>query len=1037
MAFMSVIRRILVNVAATAAASSLLLTGGCVREVSQPEYPDRDGVRAMLSLDVLSGVMPRVQVKSWEDNDDYERNVINLRVYVFSESGVLTGYKLFAAEDLSFSDETSIEGGDVSSSASGIPVSTGRSYIYGIANASTSQYWVTDSKFLNVTDLDNPGFDRDDFLAATVSRQEGAYNPLDNTFLMSGTVNGGSLVTISLKDGSDSEAYISDPVDTESRRLKLYKAVSKSSLTINTADSVRFTPDFIAVSNVPSTFALLPALPSADEPSRPAAASFEDFDRVVLTESSYTMYLPENLQYSASTPSSFNDRERNSWSADGTVKTFENAPSSATYVMVHGRYESPCYVGMVSYTMHLGDFSSDMGDFKVSRNCKYEYTITITGVKNFIAESEKTGDDPGSEGVVINKNAGTLFELDSHYEARVLKVTKSEIKELIAQNSAFSFLVNTWFGETARPLLVTDEGVYYAAEYKDALDHGMTPTVRATLGADGNPSSTDALFGLDNGTKAEPDYDWVHFVLNTGEWTVHGFATGMTRDGSLTAEEIVHGVEDVCKYPGDGNTMNVFQFLERLYVAARDDDYTFFNQGEGDDAYAYVTVFVDESYYPDKSWTQYVNKSSNRIMYLGCDTYQTSSDGKSAYTESKYVLSQKSIWTVYSLDDPSVNAFGTESVSEEEEAGLSYQYLSDTFKNPRADGQNNNQQAWNGRASAVTNQTPRASGGRRDPGWDNYENLTDYGYSVWEYPGHQDLYDHVYKSCASRNRDSNGDGQIQADEIKWYLASADQYLGMFIGEDVLPTGVKIFNPSEANWRAVNDSINAHGGPAGGGEAWLRLWHYFSCSSNNTIWAEEGVSTSGNSNAAKVRCVRTLQSAGDGLADADIYYKALEADSDGCVGVELSLASASYRPYMSSSMSPSYERGDGTTNSPYRRIRVASSNLSGTYRRGQITNANDDASFIPASEDVCNKSMGGAWRVPNMVELALLRSAIGSNFGGIIWSNTSFTALKPGYYRYGRNISNGFKLRTDGNITMAGNNSNTYYVRCVRDVRDGE
>lgn len=1027
-----------------------LLAAGCTKEEGLPGLDG--GKKAVLSLDVFTGSLPNVIVKSWEDNSTSEAAVNNLRVYIFSEGGRLIGYKLFSSSDLNFtSDGTNDNGYDRSSPANDIETETGRAYIYGIANATTSQYWA-ESKFLNVTDVSNVGFTREDFLKAMATRQDGAFNPLDNIFLMTGYVNGGNPVTISLKTGSSTDAEISSPTADDAKRLKLYKVVSKNRLTVTVDNSlgknITFTPDYFAIHNVPKSFSLFPELPSADESYRTAASGFEDFDRIVTTENSYTVYLPENLQSTTASIGSFNDREANSYSGD--TKNFTNAPANATYVTVHGRYESDDYVGMVSYTIHLGDFGTEesttrnWGDFNVTRNYAYDYTITIKGVNNFVAEANKSGTDPGSEGTLVSKSGNTVFDLDAHYEARVIKVTMADVKKLISENSAYSFMINTYFGSTPSPLLVTDMGVYDAAGYKDALDNGNTPTPLCTLDADGNPSDVSKIFSN------EADWQWMHFVLNTGEWKAHSFSNEWGTEG-----DVAHGVKDVCAYPGTDNTMNLFQFLKKLYVAAQSSDHNFFNQGEGDDAYAYISVFIDENYYSGKNWTEYVNKTRNRYLYLGLDTYTVSEDQHSSYTGTRYVFSQRPIWTVYSLNDPTVAAFGTESVDEEKVSGLSEKYLDSSFLNAQTDQpshgeaggritNNNTPTSWDGYTSARNNQLSRSDGGNRDSGYSNFNNMTQYGYDVYPYSGHQDLYTIPYKQCASRNRDENGNGKIDADEIKWYLATADQYLAMFIGENVLPSDVRLFDYSTSNWNTLNATSSEN----------RKLWHFFSASTDNTIWAEEAISVGTNSEASMVRCIRTLESNGEGLKNPDNYIKRLDANGDGQIGIEINLADGCFRPYMNGPMPPSYERGTSTTNLPYKKYLVASDNIkdsSGSnkmFSRSEIINDNDDDDFNLATEDVCYNSYDGNggdnWRVPNLVELAIIRSVFGGRSGlnlrngEIVWSSTLFTATKSGYYRHNYNangIHSGiFNIGGNGNLTVAYPTNDKGVVRCVRDVQ---
>jgi len=137
-------------------------------------------------------------------------------------------------------------------------------------------------------------------------------------------------------------------------------------------------------------------------------------------------------------------------------------------------------------------------------------------------------------------------------------------------------------------------------------------------------------------------------------------------------------------------------------------------------------------------------------------------------------------------------------------------------------GTNSSAEYWNGRASALSNNV--TSGNRNR-----------YDYAVYKNEGTQDMYTDPYKACMSRNRDEDGDGEIDADEVKWYLASVDEYKGIWAGEDLLPTEAKLFLPTQANWNALMDAYKDH-------DSNLYPWHYFTASPQNTFWAEEGCAT---------------------------------------------------------------------------------------------------------------------------------------------------------------------------------------------------
>ena len=960
-----IMKHYIVNILVAVALTLCSLTS-CVKEnISAPDHVEGT---VYLSLNVFSDGMDQVIVKSpWDPNDDNERAVENLRIYIFSKAtGNLVGYKYFSKDDLTFTDDSSQPGYDRTATVSNIPTSTGEVYIYAIANARTSQYKVTDDAILDIDESNLSHLTRETFLSATCTRQLGSINPADNRFVMSGFANNGDPVTIARKDGTTQQAEITSPTDDDHKRVKLYKILSKNKITVKTEGNVTFKPEYMEIHNVPQVYGLMRG-------NNVASSGFETFDRIIWSENSYQCYLPANVQTTTATPTSFNDREKNTYDGTGK-KTFDNAPENATYVVIHGKYQGGDYAGDLSYTVHLGDFTHNMSDFSVAANSNYEYTLTIKGVNNFIAESQKNGEDPGSEGVVIFKGTDIL-EVDCHYEARVMKFSMSELNDIINVGKyGYILKIQTAFCETISMIVDGEGRIYDAAEFKTQSN----PTVLTTVGADGMPVDVSRILISGNA-----DFDWVHFVKNTGYYSSD--YTPSQKPGCKVSSS--HAISDVCAYPGRAKTQTIFEFLRDLYKAGKEQTASYFNATGSS---VYVTCFVDENYYPDKNWTEYVNKSEPRRMYFANELF-VSADGQSSFARAKYVVSQKSIWTFYELD-PTLKPFGLESVSEEKAQGVDVVKETNSLKVP-----------WDGRASAISN--------NKNKGF--YANST-------KSTGKQDIYTGAYKACMSRNRDEDGDGTIDENEIKWYLASVDQYKGMWAGEEAFDTDARLFKATESEWAALKKAFG------NGDDAKLSPWHYFTCSSANTFWAEEGCATGTNGSATMVRCIRTLASNSEGLESAETYYSYKDNI------VELKLNDVALRTHQSGGFQTYFERGKDS-NKLYKKFKIASENLTGgPYSKTQVISTAKGSGFINSSDDVCQKAAGygGSWRVPNQRELSIM-SAVDKNLKDL-YSCTSFTGVQSGYYKGGTGNEYGFVLAVD-QMTVA--ISTTYNVRCVMDVVD--
>ncbi len=110
-------------------------------------------------------------------------------------------------------------------------------------------------------------------------------------------------------------------------------------------------------------------------------------------------------------------------------------------------------------------------------------------------------------------------------------------------------------------------------------------------------------------------------------------------------------------------------------------------------------------------------------------------------------------------------------------------------------------------------------------------------------------------TCMMRNRDNDGDGVIDDDEIRWYLASTDQLLQMFVADLGLSSDSQLYNTFDI----LNNSRISH-------VVSSTMTERSGYTVQEMVWAEEGCSTSAyrlwdNSSSRvprySIRCVRNL------------------------------------------------------------------------------------------------------------------------------------------------------------------------------------
>lgn len=236
-----------------------------------------------------------------------------------------------------------------------------------------------------------------------------------------------------------------------------------------------------------------------------------------------------------------------------------------------------------------------------------------------------------------------------------------------------------------------------------------------------------------------------------------------------------------------------------------------------------VQAYVDEYFYEDgRPYGSFVN-ADDRVLSFVIGNAKISPDGQSSYIKGEgFTLKQKSIKTFY--NDNAGNPFGLETVEETPEAALS----SDTYAGEELqNGLKNTREIISSATSSK---------------WTDFVNISANGFiedtapsetSIMTTTGTNPLYE-----CLSRNRDLNGNGTIDEDEIRWYVPAFRQYIFTWCGKKSLPSEITF------NQETYLSSSNAG----------YRVW-----------WALEGTAISSWASAgkaSKVRCARNLGTSSD-------------------------------------------------------------------------------------------------------------------------------------------------------------------------------
>lgn len=359
-------------------------------------------------------------------------------------------------------------------------------------------------------------------------------------------------------------------------------------------------------------------------------------------------------------------------------------------------------------------------------------------------------------------------------------------------DSHYEYMVMRFYKEDIQKLKKSNLGYYYQV-------YALGKKTEPINVKDGVTTTAQQLNGVD--TK------WIEFAITGRNSSKSTY--GSKNDGRGTP----------CDYPGKSKTMDIETFLKKLYDNA--DNNSFWTK----DGYIDATCFVSENYYSGLSWDKYVNDVNKRAFYVANNVW-VSEDTRSVYAEAQYGLTQHNIQTFYDVKQAGkVTAYGCETINDEEGKGFSDDGIGGTSTNEnRYPYQSKGSDTWDGRANMKQDLSGLT--------WDNLKNNKS-----------------LVKACMSRNRDLNGNGIIDDDEIRWYAPAVNQYIGLWIGEEVMSTEAKLFNKQTSTLSTSND-------PG------CRMLYYTSTKGINTYFSEEGMATNNHNSTWKatlIRCVRNLQS----------------------------------------------------------------------------------------------------------------------------------------------------------------------------------
>lgn len=964
-----------------------------------------DGRPVTVSLGYDYGELVTANVMT-RGHESISKQVNDMFVFIFSRTGILRTKYFFATGQNSSSTAYSTDGdGEATIDRTNCTISNIKTYsmqakIFLVAN-SRSHIGEGDALFDQLTKVESV----DDLLQ--VIETESA-NEFSNV-VMAGRVLDGNAV----EAASDPYAYVNDhnsestvyintsgnvvASDLNSCKAYLVPTMSRVSFNINCnvkndANYATFTPTSWQVVNLPKQSYIL----DNGVDKEPETQSFFNSDASGVFESKFVSHDGSDDESNAAVrsfsfytqPRSLEGEEGKSY--DSYQDRVANAPATATYLIIKGNYVGKSMVRVedskdVSTEKRVTadvTYKVYLGDFRNGRYNDYNVLRDYHYIYDITIEG-------------VDEISVKVFTPTDRYDAD---------GNILVTDPNNYFLADSHYAQTVIK--------FSRQEIKEAFARNTIGYTISTPYGNVTRTTNDIKSFCKSYLFNEPLADWLEFRLVLA-----------TEDPNTPQ-----------MYPGTTSSQKfgLRRMLSLLYNHL-DDNYYFNNNDV-----AYLTVYINEFYYDYEpgsttklaNWRDFVNTSPRRFLLY--TKYNQNGSGSSSVTEAAIHIQQKSIQTIYTTDKSYDSACPV---------GWGIEYFEEDF-----DKLGQNGAAWDRKY------TPQQS---KDYGRQNMltylsENgglgSVDFSSMVSPTTGYVTSAVDVAMACIQRNRDLNGNGKIDTEEVRWYLPAINQYVRTNVGMYGIEQDAHLLTPSML---AVNNTMR----------------HYISSSgkefpSDQVMWAEEGFSTSSNANSYEwtkgrvdvnnIRCARNLghnvEKAKWYTTDDYDYSPVFKSEDDNMYNRLVDLAYlnvSSTRTVMEASEISGDVKPFSYNNRPARKFLVKNKDIMQQDNSGtQLFNTELAYDYIVNQ----NISLCGyyfdteddyGWRLPTISELAII------NFIG----NTNFRMYSDNYlsrthYQYSNTQVLGMLI--DYNKSSAGDSSyktggipygNGYAcsIRCVKDI----
>ena len=836
---------------------------------------------------------------------------------------------------------------------------SGKWYMYAVANYGKG-FFPVDINALK-------GLNRSEFLDYCITKENNALDILETAVLMSGKY----CATGKTYDQCDGSLDIKPGENKLDGIIRLRRSVAKITFKfVNGSHTIAGTTPTANVTFKPESYGLYEYsrsctlmerdnwkddFPYKGDTKVSETNRFHNGSDFPIIGSEFVFYMPENAQTDnvKGKPTGgwtyFNREERNSDGVDNPTQEqyneFKYAPKHGTFVAVKGTISIPEENYSGDVTYYI-----HLGNFTKSADDftvrrNYHYTYTITV--------------NGVDNIIAEAKSEDSSEIQPGAEGNITHTTDAYLD--VRLDSHY---------ET---VLLKVEANVDAGTYAIRVNSPYSKNVMV--------KSTDSAADFE-AKKNDLDYGWIRF--------------------GKPATTSASGNKGYRSYPGVANTTDIFGLIADLQSTNTTKTYWSKDTYDGK-AYYYTIAYVNEYYYEDKmnnaadktaELKKFINADDRTMsVFLGPNVFE-SKDGHSTYTDLThgfFNISQRSIKTFYDLSVE--NPFGIEQIEETEKTSDYKKERSSIFLSDYDKDKSN-----------------------QDNGYANIPDRFIDGSSSWNSYISNGFYQSVALSnnyavyqCLSRNRDEDGDGIIDGEELKWYLPAVHQCTYYWFGMNSLPEDARI----NIEPRTTNN-------------------YWSSTSGFATWWAAEGSAYGAKEGTCHVRCVRSLKSYNDPASEVSKY------DSSTRIVTMLGMDHRSVRESGTvTGEFDEHERGTIYDVLPSS-FQIAKNNLDKTFTNDQMKKVVDanSATCSDYYEDT-NGSDKGQWRVPNEKELTLILKWLRTDSNYATTTNLKKLASRSYYQRHDSADNMVYYIIGDSVegmfITTSDQTTTGFKVRCVRDV----